>query len=156
MCFVSWVISPANRLTISTWTGSIFMRSNPVAQQSGPDIPGEHVYSNTPLNTSYYTFDVSRYLTTTDYKSICDYAANVPYDQIFVLINSNDMGVEVFTIYIRGVLPIMNCHPKSAFMNSDMDLADSLTSTTNPKWRHLISIICCRAMGTKYYHQCGI
>ncbi len=63
-----------------------------IAQQSGPDIPGEHVYSNTPLNTSYYTFDVSRYLTTTDYKSICDYAANAPYDQIFVLINSNRYG----------------------------------------------------------------
>ncbi|MDZ7608733.1 MAG: M64 family metallopeptidase [Cyclobacteriaceae bacterium] len=41
-----------------------------VSQQSGTDIPGEHVYSNTPLSTSYYTFDVSRYLTTTDYKSI--------------------------------------------------------------------------------------
>jgi len=63
-----------------------------VSQQSGPDVPGEHVYSNTPLSMSYYTFDVSRYLTTTDYKTMCDYAANVPYDQIFVLINSKRYG----------------------------------------------------------------
>jgi hypothetical protein len=63
-----------------------------VSQQSGPDIPGQKVYSNTALNTSYYTFDVSRYLTTPDYKTICDYAANVPYDQVFVLINSKRYG----------------------------------------------------------------
>ncbi|MDZ7605505.1 MAG: M64 family metallopeptidase [Cyclobacteriaceae bacterium] len=63
-----------------------------VSQQSGTDIPGEHIYSKTPLSTSYYTFDVARYLTTTDYKSLCDYAANVPYDQIIVLINSGRYG----------------------------------------------------------------
>lgn len=63
-----------------------------VSQQQGPDVPGEHIYSNTATNTSYYTFDVERYLTTADYKSICDYAANVPYDQIFVLINSTRYG----------------------------------------------------------------
>ncbi len=63
-----------------------------VSQQQGPDVPGEHIYSNTAVNTSYYTFNVDRYLTTTDYKTICDYAANVPYDQIFVLINSTRYG----------------------------------------------------------------
>lgn len=63
-----------------------------VSQQRGPDVPGEHIYNNTAANTSYYTFDVDRYLTTTDYKTLCDYAANVPYDQIFVLINSSRYG----------------------------------------------------------------
>jgi hypothetical protein len=63
-----------------------------ISQQQGTDIPGENIYSNTIVNTSYYTFDVDRYLTTTDYKTICDYAANAPYDQIFVLINSTRYG----------------------------------------------------------------
>lgn len=63
-----------------------------ISQQQGPDVPGEHIYNNTVANTSYYTFNVDRYLTTTDYKTLCDYAANVPYDQIFVLINSPRYG----------------------------------------------------------------
>ena len=63
-----------------------------VSQQSGPDVPGEHLYSNTITNSSFYTFDVSRYLTTFDYKTLCDYAANVPYDQIYVLINTSRYG----------------------------------------------------------------
>jgi len=62
------------------------------SQDQGPDVPGEYVYSNTAVNASYYTFDVDRYLTTTDYKILCDYAANVPYDQIFVLINTSRYG----------------------------------------------------------------
>jgi len=83
-----------------------------VSQQSGPDIPGEQVYSNTPLNTSYYTFDVSRYLTTTDYKSICDYAANVPYDQIFVLINSKRYGGGGFYNFYTGCTSDNELTPK--------------------------------------------
>lgn len=63
-----------------------------VSQQSGSDVPGEHIYVNTVANTSWYTFDVDRYLTTTDMKTLSDYAANVPYDQIFVLINSPRYG----------------------------------------------------------------
>lgn len=63
-----------------------------ISQQSGPDVPGERIYSSTAIGTSYYTFDVSRYLTSSDYKVMADYAANVPYDQIFVLINSPRYG----------------------------------------------------------------
>lgn len=63
-----------------------------ISQDSGPDIPGENFYSNTALNSSYYTFDLPRYLTTYDIKSMRDYAANVPYDQIYVLINSPRYG----------------------------------------------------------------
>jgi len=62
------------------------------SQQVGSDVPGEFIYSNTIANFSWYTFDVDRYLTSSDYKALCDYAANVPYDQIFVLINSNRYG----------------------------------------------------------------
>jgi hypothetical protein len=59
-----------------------------VSQESGTDVPGKGIYVNTALNTSYYTFDVDRYLTTQDIKAVNDYAAVVPHDQIFILINS--------------------------------------------------------------------
>ncbi len=62
------------------------------SQESGTDIPGEHIYKNTILNTGYYTFDIERYLTTFDLKTIHDISANVPYDQIFILINTSKYG----------------------------------------------------------------
>lgn len=60
--------------------------------ESGTDIPGEHVYKNTCFNSTFYTFDVSRYLTTSDMRPILDAAANVPYDQIYVLVNAERYG----------------------------------------------------------------
>lgn len=63
-----------------------------VSEDSGTDIPGEHIYKNTAVNTTFYTFDVDRYLTTFDLKSLHDISANVPYDQIFVLINTDRYG----------------------------------------------------------------
>lgn len=63
-----------------------------VSQESGTDIPGEKVYANTALNSSFYTFDLDRYLTTHDIKAVNDYAAEVPHDNIIVLINSKRYG----------------------------------------------------------------
>ena len=63
-----------------------------VSQESGTDIPGEKVYVNTALNSSFYTFDLDRYLTTHDIKAVNDYAAVVPHDNIIVLINSKRYG----------------------------------------------------------------
>jgi hypothetical protein len=63
-----------------------------VSQESGTDIPGEKVYVNTALNSSFYTFDLDRYLTTQDIKAVNDYAAEVPHDNIIVLINSKRYG----------------------------------------------------------------
>lgn len=60
--------------------------------ESGTDIPGENIYKNTCFNSTFYTFDVSRYLTTGDMRPILDAAANVPYDQICVLVNSERYG----------------------------------------------------------------
>jgi len=62
------------------------------SMESGTDIPGEHIYRNTLYNSTFYTFDISRYLTTSDLKTIHDMAAVVPYDQIFVLVNSPRYG----------------------------------------------------------------
>ncbi len=63
-----------------------------ISQESGTDVPGEKIYVNTALNSSFYTFDLDRYLTTQDIKSVNDYAAAVPHDNIVVLINSKRYG----------------------------------------------------------------
>jgi len=63
-----------------------------VSPDSGTDIPGEKIYVNTVLNSSFYTFGTDRYLTTQDIESVNDYAAAAPHDNIIVLINSNKYG----------------------------------------------------------------
>jgi hypothetical protein len=63
-----------------------------VSQDSGTDVPGEHIYANTAVNSSFYTFDIDRYLTTQDIKSVNDFAAAVPHDYIVILINSTRYG----------------------------------------------------------------
>jgi len=63
-----------------------------ISQDSGTDVPGEKIYANTALNSSFYTFGVDRYLTTQDIKAVNDYAAAVPHDNIVVLINSERYG----------------------------------------------------------------
>jgi hypothetical protein len=62
------------------------------SQESGTDVPGEGIYVNTALNSSYFTFNVDRYLTTQDIGTVNDYAASAPHDQIVVLINSSKYG----------------------------------------------------------------
>ena len=63
-----------------------------VSFDSGTDIPGDKIYNNTVLNSSFYTFGTDRYLTTQDIKSVNDYAAVAPHDNIIVLINSSKYG----------------------------------------------------------------
>ena len=60
--------------------------------ESGTDVPGENVYKNTHFNSSFYTFDLPRYLTTSDMKTIYNAAAIVPYDHIYILVNSERYG----------------------------------------------------------------
>ncbi len=59
---------------------------------SGTDLPGEGIYKNTVFNSSFYTFDIDRYLTSSDMKAIHDAAACVPYDNIYVLVNTERYG----------------------------------------------------------------
>lgn len=60
--------------------------------ESGTDIPGRNVYKNTAFNSTFYTFDVDRYLTTGDMRNIYDALSGVPWDHIFVLVNSTEYG----------------------------------------------------------------
>jgi hypothetical protein len=63
-----------------------------VSLDSGTDIPGENIFNNTVLNSSFFTFGLDRYLTTQDIKAVNDYAAVAPHDNIIVLINSVKYG----------------------------------------------------------------
>lgn len=75
-----------------------------VSDSSGADIPAENVWKSTALNSSYYTFDSERYLMTIDYKTVRDYAANVPYDRIYILVNSNKYGGgAIYNFYSLGI-----------------------------------------------------
>ena len=69
-----------------------FWAVDAISEESGTDIPGEGIWKNTVLNSNFYTFDVDRYLTTTDIKSVRDIAAYVPYDQIYILVNTSKYG----------------------------------------------------------------
>lgn len=72
--------------------------------ESGCDIPCEGIWKNTAVNCTYWTFGSERYLMTTDNKTLRDLAANVPYDQIYILVNSNKYGGGgIFNWYCTGV-----------------------------------------------------
>ncbi|MDP4281161.1 MAG: M64 family metallopeptidase [Bacteroidota bacterium] len=60
--------------------------------ESGVTIPGTGQYVNTSVHSSFYTFDMDRYLTSFDTYAFYDIAANTPYDAIFVLVNSKRYG----------------------------------------------------------------
>lgn len=63
-----------------------------ISGEAGTDIPKPGVYRNTALGSTFYTFDVERYLMTESFFAVRDAAANVPYDQIFILVNSTKYG----------------------------------------------------------------
>jgi hypothetical protein len=60
--------------------------------ESGTDIPRDSVWVSTVLNSSFYTLNSERYLMTQDIKRVRDVAANVPYDQIMILVNTEKYG----------------------------------------------------------------
>ena len=62
------------------------------SEESGIDIPASHIWVRTILNAHFYTFYIDRYCTTRNYFSVKDVAANAPYDQIYILVNSNVYG----------------------------------------------------------------
>jgi hypothetical protein len=63
-----------------------------VSSESGTDIPGDHIWKATAVNSTFYTFGSERYLTTYDYWAVRDLAASAPCDQVVVLVNSEKYG----------------------------------------------------------------
>ncbi|MDA3892290.1 MAG: M64 family metallo-endopeptidase [Salinivirgaceae bacterium] len=100
--------------------------------ESGTDNPGEHIYRNTALNSTFYTFDTDRYLTTKDLKSVHDAAAVVPYDHIFIVINSAKYGGGGFYNYYSATTSNHNYSLKVAiheFGHSFAGLGDEYYSS---------------------------
>jgi hypothetical protein len=62
------------------------------SKESGIDIPGKNIWKNTILSSNFYTFDIERYLMTENNKAVRDLASNAPYDQIYILVNTNIYG----------------------------------------------------------------
>lgn len=63
-----------------------------VSMESGTDHPHERIWKNTALNSNFNTFGSERYLTSSDYHSIRNYADLVPCDQICVFVNTDTYG----------------------------------------------------------------
>jgi len=72
--------------SIQFWVVSAF------SQDSGTDNPTKNIECNTIINTSFNTFGSDRYLMTEDYFHLKDIAAHVPYDQIYILVNTDRYG----------------------------------------------------------------
>ncbi|MFM8573188.1 MAG: M64 family metallopeptidase [Pirellula sp.] len=62
------------------------------SSESGVDEPDRRIYRNTVLGASFNTLEIDRYLLTEQGHTIKEYAAQVPYDSIVVLVNSNRYG----------------------------------------------------------------
>lgn len=60
--------------------------------ENGTDEPHKNIWKQTIVNCSFNFFGSDRYIMTYDTRSLHDLAANCPYDQIVVLINSAEYG----------------------------------------------------------------
>ncbi len=69
-----------------------FWAVDAVSEESGTDVPGKNEWKNTVLDTHFYTFFIERYLTCPNVKMLRDLAAYVPYDQIYILVNTDIYG----------------------------------------------------------------
>ncbi len=105
---------------------------SPSADQ-GITVPGKGIYANTALKSTFYTFDMDRYLTTSDAWPVYDVAANVPYDAIFLVVNSKIYGGGGFFNYYAESTADNFYAPKVAiheFGHSFAGLADEYVDLT--------------------------
>jgi hypothetical protein len=62
------------------------------SEESEADFPDKGIWKNTLLDAHFNTFNKDRFLTTYEIWHMRDLAANVPYDQVFILVNSSTYG----------------------------------------------------------------
>ncbi|MGA7161696.1 MAG: M64 family metallopeptidase [Bacteroidota bacterium] len=62
------------------------------SHESGIDQPDQHIWTDHALGTTYDSFGSARYVLTDANKAVRDCAAAVPYDFIFILVNTNRYG----------------------------------------------------------------
>lgn len=83
---------------------------------SGTDIPGKNIWVNTAFNSSFFSLGLDRYLMTESYWKVRDAAANVPYDQIYILVNTERYGGgAIFNYY--NVCVNRNPHEEYVFVH---------------------------------------
>lgn len=63
-----------------------------ISAESGTDKPHKGVWKSTALNSNFNTFGSDRYLTSSDYHTIRNYAALAPCDQVCILVNTETYG----------------------------------------------------------------
>lgn len=60
--------------------------------ESGTDIPADEIWKNTAVSSSFYTFEMERYLNVFDMWSLYEATSGVPQDVVFVIVNSAKYG----------------------------------------------------------------
>jgi len=63
-----------------------------ISEDSGVDEPRKNVWKRTIVDAGFNTFDLARYVLSTNNKAIRDVAASAPYDHIYILFNSPRYG----------------------------------------------------------------
>lgn len=63
-----------------------------ISKESGTDIPQNNIWKNTIASSNFYTFNIDRYLTAPDQKTVAQLASNAPCDAIYVIVNTNKYG----------------------------------------------------------------
>lgn len=63
-----------------------------VSKESGTDIPQQNSWKNTAISSSFYTFGIDRYLTAPDQSLVARAASNIPYDALYVIVNTDKYG----------------------------------------------------------------
>ena len=62
------------------------------SEAEGPTNPGKDIWNKTAVGSSFFTFGIDRYLTTTKFKMVMNAAASAPCDIVYVLVNTNEYG----------------------------------------------------------------
>lgn len=62
------------------------------SEDEGPTNPGKQQWNSTAVGSSFYTFGIDRYLTTSKFKRVMDIAANAPTDIVYILVNTSEYG----------------------------------------------------------------
>ena len=63
-----------------------------VSDESGTDIPHQDTWARTALSSTFYTFGIDRYLTAPDQSKVASAASQVPYDALYVIVNTEKYG----------------------------------------------------------------
>lgn len=62
------------------------------SEEQGTDLPQQNNWKKTAVDTRFYTFETDRYISVYNYSKLGKVLANVPYDQIIVLVNTKAYG----------------------------------------------------------------